>query len=393
MVSMFKYTQLFILFILSQFIANTQVITGAEQTEAYLPQLKGKKVGLVVNQTSTVGNLHLVDLLKQKQVNIQAIFAPEHGFRGDHSAGEKVKSGIDAKTGITVFSLYGNQKKPSKEMMQNLDIVLFDIQDVGARFYTYISTLHYVMEACAEQNKTLIILDRPNPNGFYIDGPVLDTAYKSFVGMHPVPVVHGCTIAEYAQMINGEQWLKNKVQCKLSIVKVKNYTHWTTYKLPIKPSPNLPNMSSIYLYPSLCFFEGTSYSLGRGTPMPFECVGKPNISIGSDTFTPKHLPGIADHPPHEGKLCRGFNLQEYGKNIAPHQGKINLFWMIDLYTNDKDSAQFFNNFFDKLAGNATLKKQIMMGMSEEEIRKSWQADLKKYKAIRQKYLLYADRTP
>lgn len=392
MVSMFKYTQLLILFIFSQFIAATQVITGAEQTDAYLGLLKGKKVGLVVNQTSTIGKTHLVDFLKQKKVNIQAIFAPEHGFRGDHSAGEKVKSGIDAKTGITVFSLYGNQKKPSKEMMLNLDIVLFDIQDVGARFYTYISTLHYVMEACAEQNKTLIILDRPNPNGFYIDGPVLDTAYKSFVGMHPVPVVHGCTIAEYAQMINGEKWLKNKVQCKLSIVKVKNYSHWTHYNLPIKPSPNLPNMSSIYLYPSLCFFEGTSYSLGRGTNMPFECVGKPDITIGSDTFTPRHLPGIADHPPHEGKLCRGFNLQEYGKNIAPHQGKINLFWMIDLYKNDKDSAQFFNNFFDKLAGNGTLRRQIMMGMSEDEIRKTWQAELKKYKAIRKKYLLYADRS-
>jgi uncharacterized protein YbbC (DUF1343 family) len=356
-----------------------------------LPLLKGKKIGMVVNQTSTIEGVHLVDYLGLQNQNIVAIFAPEHGFRGDHSAGEKVKSGVDAKSGIKVISLYGNQKKPSKEMLQNIDLLVFDIQDVGARFYTYISTLHYVMEACAENNKPLLILDRPNPNGHYIDGPILDTNFKSFVGMHPVPVVHGCTIAEYAQMINGESWLKNKVQCQLTIIKVKNYTHQDAYALPIKPSPNLPNMGSIYLYPSLCFFEGTSYSIGRGTHMPFECIGKPGISMGSDTFTPKHLAGIADHPPHEGKLCRGFNLQSYGINLARYQAKINLYWMIELYKHDPDSVKFFNPFFDKLAGTDKLRKQIIAGKTEEEIRKSWQVDLGKYRAIRSKYLLYSDK--
>lgn len=391
MVSMVKYTYLFLLFLLCCNITNAQIITGANQPEAYLSKLKGKKIALVVNQTSKVEQSHIVDFLIQKQVVIKAIFAPEHGFRGDHSAGENVKSSLDAKTGLPIYSLYGSQKKPTKEMLQGVDLVVFDIQDVGARFYTYISTLHYVMEACAEQNKSLLILDRPNPNGFFIDGPILDTNFKSFVGMHPVPVVHGCTIAEYAQMINGEKWLKNKVQCKLEIVKVKNYAHWDKYQLPIKPSPNLPNMSSIYLYPSLCFFEGTNYSIGRGTKTPFECVGKPGIKIGSDTFTPKHLPGIADHPPHEGKLCKGFNLQFYGNNIAPYQGKLNLFWLMDLYRNDPDSSSYFNNFFDKLAGTDELRKQIIAGKSEEEIRQSWQKGLVRYRAIRNKYLLYSDR--
>lgn len=388
---MVKYTYLILLFLICNNIANGQIVTGANQPAVYLPQLNGKKIALVVNQTSKVDKTHLVDFLLQKQVTIKAIFAPEHGFRGDHSAGEKVNSSIDTKTGIPIFSLYGSQKKPSKEMLGGVDLVVFDIQDVGARFYTYISTLHYVMEACAEQNKTLLILDRPNPNGFYIDGPVLDTSFKSFVGMHPVPVVHGCTIAEYAQMINGENWLKNKVKCKLAIVKVKNYAHWDNYQLPVQPSPNLPNMSSIYLYPSLCFFEGTNYSVGRGTKIPFECVGKPEIKIGSDTFTPKHLPGIADHPPHEGKLCRGFNLQSYGNNIAPFQGKINLYWLIELYRNDPDSSGYFNNFFDKLAGTDQLRKQIIAGKSEEEIKQSWQRGLVRYRAIRNKYLLYSDK--
>lgn len=370
--------------------SNSQIITGAAQTEAYLPLLKGKKIGMVVNQTSTIEGVHLVDYLKSQNQNIVAIFAPEHGFRGDHSAGEKVKSGIDAKSGIKVISLYGNQKKPSKEMLQNIDLLVFDIQDVGARFYTYISTLHYVMEACAENNKPLLILDRPNPNGHFIDGPVLDTNFKSFVGMHPVPVVHGCTIAEYAKMINGEAWLKNKAQCQLNIIKVKNYGHQATYALPIKPSPNLPNMSSIYLYPSLCFFEGTNYSIGRGTQMPFECIGKPGISIGADTFTPKYLPGIADHPPHEGKLCRGFNLQSYGNNLARYQAKINLYWIIELYKHDADTAKFFNPFFDKLAGTDQLRKQIIAGKTEEEIRESWRTKLENYRKIRAKYLLYSD---
>jgi uncharacterized protein YbbC (DUF1343 family) len=345
-----------------------------------------------VNQTAQVGKVHLVDFLKSKQVTITGIFAPEHGFRGDHSAGEKVKTNVDPKTGITVYSLYGNQKKPSREVLAKMDVLIFDIQDVGARFYTYISTLHYVMEACAENNKTLIILDRPNPNGHYIDGPILDTAFKSFVGMHPVPVVHGCTIAEYALMINGEGWLKNKAQCKIEVIKIKNYKHWDAYQLPVRPSPNLPNMSSVYLYPSLCFFEGTNYSIGRGTPYPFQFVGKPDCSIGSDSLIPKNLPGIADHPPHEGKLCIGFNLTEYGKQVAFHSKQINLFWLLDLYKNDADKANFFTPFFDKLAGTDQLRKQIIAGKSEAEIRATWQEGLDQYRKKRMRYLMYADKT-
>lgn len=368
-----------------------QIIVGASQPELYLNVLKGKRVGLLVNQTSMVGNEHLVDFLLKNKVNITCIFAPEHGFRGDHSAGEKVKSTIDSKTKLPVFSLYGNFKKPKEEQLKNLDILVFDIQDVGARFYTYISTLHYIMEACAEQNKSVLILDRPNPNGHYVDGPILDTAFKSFVGMHPVPVVHGCTIGEYAQMINGENWLKKGIKCEIQIIKVKNYSHQTQYKLPIKPSPNLPNMNSIYLYPSLCFFEGTNYSIGRGTNKPFERVGKPGCTIGSDTFTPRNIPGIAEHPPFEGKACKGMLLSDYAQNIAPFEKKINLFWLIELYKNDANKDKFFVPFFENLAGSDVLRKQIIEGKTEEEIRKTWQADLKKYRTMRQKYLLYSDK--
>ncbi len=364
--------------------------TGAEQTELYLPLLKNKRVALVVNQTSMVGDMHLADLLKSRKVNVQYIFAPEHGFRGDHAAGEHVKSASDAKTGIAVVSLYGNNKKPTAAQLAKVDIVIFDIQDVGARFYTYISTLHYVMEACAEQHKLLLILDRPNPNGFYIDGPMLDTAYRSFVGMHPVPVVHGCTIAEYAQMINGEGWLSEGMKCTLKIIKIKDYNHQKKYLLPVKPSPNLPNMSSILLYPSVCFFEGTSYSLGRGSNTPFECVGKPGCSIGTYEFTPKSIPGVADKPPYEGQLCKGFLLSDYGNNIAPYQTKINLFWLIELYKNDKDQASFFTPYFEKLAGTNQLRLQIIAGKTEEEIRKSWQPALEQYRLMRLKYLLYTD---
>lgn len=377
------------LFLLTQSLSFGQ-ITGAAQYELYLPLLKGKKVGLVVNQTSMVGKEHLVDFLQKRQVKIKAIFAPEHGFRGDHSAGEKVKSTIDKTTKLPVYSLYGSYKKPNEAQLKELDVVIFDIQDVGARFYTYISTLHYVMEACAEQHKLLIILDRPNPNGYYVDGMVLDTAFRSFVGMHPVPVVHGCTIGEYAQMINGEGWLKGKIKCEIKVIKVKDYHHQSVYVLPVKPSPNLPNMSSIYLYPSLCFFEGTLISVGRGTQHPFELVGRPYSKIGSDTFTPRNLPGIAEHPPFEDKLCKGFDLRTYGSDIAPFQKKINLYWLIEMYKNDLNQAQFFNNFFDKLAGTDKLRNQIIVGMSEEDIRKTWQEDLKKYKKMRNRYLLYSD---
>lgn len=370
------------------FSLNAQVLTGAEQLNKYLPHLKSGKGAMVVNQTSVIGSTHLVDTLVKLGVDIQFIFAPEHGFRGNYSAGAKVLSGIDSATGLKVISLYGKNKKPSPQHLKSLQWVLFDVQDVGARFYTYISTLHYVMEACAENNITLIILDRPNPNGHFIDGPVLDTAFKSFVGMHPVPVVHGLTIAEYAQMINGERWLANGAQCKLQIVTCNNYNHKSPFKFGIKPSPNLPNLSSIYLYPSLCFFEGTNQSVGRGTDYPFECVGSPKNSIGDFYFTPKSIAGVADKPMYENKVCRGFLLKSYGENIAPYDGKLNLYWLIELYKNASDKDNFFNNFFDKLAGTDQLRKQIIAGTKEADICLSWQKDLELYAAKRTKYLLY-----
>lgn len=364
--------------------------TGAEQMQQYLPLLKGKKVGLVVNQTSVIGKTHLVDALKKRNVAIQVIFAPEHGFRGNHEAGALIKSGKDAATGIQVISLYGNHKKPTIDDLKRVDLVIFDIQDVGARFYTYISTLHYVMEACAEQQKPLIVLDRPNPNGHYIDGPVLDTAFRSFVGMHPIPVVHGMTIGEYARMINGEKWLKGKVTCKLTVVKMTGYTHTTPYTLPVKPSPNLPTPESIALYPSVCFFEGTNYSLGRGTDKPFECIGKPQNTNGNYTFTPKVIPGAAENPPYKNELCRGYVLTDFARNILRREPRIYLDWMITLYRDDTSKATFFNDFFDTLAGGKTLREQIVAGKSEAEIRESWRTGLMAFRPLRAKYLLYPD---
>jgi len=392
---MLKYNKSYIFFLLSIFLfcdADAKIIVGAEQTQAYLPLIKEKNIAMVVNQTSLIGKKHLVDSLLSLHIKIKNIFAPEHGFRGDHSAGEKVNSTIDAQTGLPIISLYGSHKKPTADDLKNVDVVIFDIQDVGARFYTYISTLHYVMEACAEQNIVLIILDRPNPNGHYVDGPVLDMKFKSFVGMHPVPVVHGMTVGEYAQMINGEKWLSNGAQCKLKIINIQNYTHDSMYQLPVRPSPNLPTMEAIYLYPSLCFFEGTNYSVGRGTNKPFECVGKPENKVGDYHFTPKSIPGIADHPPQEGKDCKGFLLSKFAKNYVRDSGKLYLFCLIDLYKNDSAKTTFFTNFFDKLAGSDELRKHIEAGMSEGEIRNYWKKDLEKFKLIRKKYLLYPDFT-
>lgn len=386
-----KYTRWHLLlgftFLFYQVFAQT---TGADQSERYLPLLKGKRVALVVNQTSIAGKMHLVDFLLSKKVKVTCIFAPEHGFRGDHSAGATVASGIDPKTKLPVISLYGNNKKPTAEQLKKCDIIVYDIQDVGARFYTYISTLHYVMEACAENNLPLLLLDRPNPNGHYVDGPVLDTAFRSFVGMHPVPVVHGMTVGEFARMINGEGWLKQRVKCDLQVVPVKNYSHQQPYQLPVKPSPNLPNQSSIYLYPSLCFFEGTNYSVGRGTEYPFECVGKPGCLIGDFSFTPKSIPGVAEHPPHEGKQCKGFLLNSYGSNLAATDKKINLYWLMELYRNDTMQQTFFTTFFDKLAGTDQLRKMIQAGKSEKEIRASWEPGIKAYRNMRKRYLLYSD---
>ena len=371
---------------------SNKIITGAEQSNDYLPQLKGKKVALLVNQTSVIKKEHLVDYLLEQKINIVKIFAPEHGFRGQADAGEKVKSGVDAKTGLSITSMYGANKKPSKESMQCIDIVVFDIQDVGARFYTYISSMQYMMEACADANVPMVILDRPNPNGFYVDGPVLEPKFKSFVGMQPIPVVHGMTVGEYAKMLNGEGWLAKKAKCKLTIITCKNYTHKTFYHLPIPPSPNLKSTAAIFLYPSLCFFEGTDVSVGRGTNTPFEVWGHPTFKDNGFSFTPASVEG-AKNPPHLGKVCYGANL-----NLSPTdvlkitKNQLNLSFLMNAYSLAQSATKekFFNDFFEKLAGTASLKAQIINNTSEIEIRNSWKKGIIQFKKIRKKYLLYED---
>ncbi|HEY8399691.1 MAG TPA: DUF1343 domain-containing protein, partial [Cytophagaceae bacterium] len=304
-----------------------KIITGAEQLEQYLSLLKNKNVALVVNQTSVVGKTHLVDTLLSLGIKVRKIFSPEHGFRGDADAGERVNNEIDAKTGLPIVSLYGNNKKPNKESLKDVDIVIFDIQDVGVRFFTYISTMHYIMEACAENNKKVLILDRPNPNGHYVDGPVLDLKHKSFVGMHPIPIVHGLTVGELAMMINGEKWLDSGRTCDLQVIKVKNYDHKKRYSLPVKPSPNLPNDLSIQLYPHLCLFEGTTLSVGRGTEFPFQVVGHPNKAYGTFQFTPKSIPGMAKSPLHENKVCYGIDL----RSLSGEESGFQLKYIMELY--------------------------------------------------------------
>jgi len=368
--------------------SKDSVIVGAEQPLQYLEMVGKSNIAVVANQTSKVGNMHLVDFLLAKKVNVKVVFGPEHGFRGEAEAGELVNSSVDKTTGLKVVSLYGNHKKPTKEDLKGIDMVVFDIQDVGVRFYTYISTLQYVMEACAENKLTLVILDRPNPNSFYVDGPVLNEKYKSFVGMQTIPVVHGMTIAEYAQMLNGEGWLDKKMNCNLKIVKVQKWTHYTPYELPEKPSPNLPNQTSIYLYPSLCLFEGTNVSVGRGTDFPFQVYGYPNSTNGTFEFTPQSIPGVSKTPLHEGKKCIGFDLRRFAPE--PRQSNFNISWLIEAYKTTTDTSAFFNSFFDKLAGNSKLREQIIAGVPEKEIRDSWKQDLNKFMAIRKKYLLYKD---
>lgn len=362
---------------------------GAECMEVYLPLLKGQRVALCGNQTSVVGKTHLVDTLLSCKVNLVKLFCPEHGFRGQAEAGATIVSGKDALTGLPVVSLYGKNKKPTAEQLKDVDVLLFDLQDVGCRFYTYISTLHYVMEAAAENNVKVVVLDRPNPNGYYVDGPVLDPKYKSFVGMHPVPVVYGMTIGEYARMINGEKWLANGVQCDLEVVKLEGYTHQTRYDLPVAPSPNLQTKKSILFYPSLCFFEGANISVGRGTDHPFEMYGAPGLLDGDYIFTPHAIPGVSENPPFKDQECRGELLASACIDWnAP--GSLDLFFLLNAYKNYPDKENFFlkNNFFDKLAGTDQLRKQIIEGMSEEEIRDSWQPELDKFKEVRQNYLLY-----
>jgi len=363
-----------------------KIIVGAERFQLYSEILKGKNVGVVANQTSFLEkeNQHLVDFLISKKVSVKKVFAPEHGFRGTADAGEHVKDGIDSKTGVPLISLYGSNKKPSPEQLKGIDVVVFDIQDVGARFYTYISTLHYVMEACAELGISVIVLDRPNPNGHYIDGPILEKEHQSFVGMHPIPIVHGMTIGEYAKMINGEGWLNNRLKCDLSVIEMENYTRKTPYSLPIKPSPNLPNDQSINLYPSLCFFEGTFINAGRGTEMQFQVFGAPSLPASKYSFqyTPQPNEGSKD-PKFKGQLCYGKDLRK-----EPRLNKINLEWLIDAYNANGKKKDFFNSFFVKLAGTKKLQQQIEQGLSAEEIRDSWKEGLGKFEKVRGKYLLY-----
>lgn len=377
-------------FFLINSIQAKNVVVGAERIDKYLPLLKGKSVGLVVNQTSVVGNTHLLDTLLSLGIDVQLVFAPEHGFRGTADAGEHVTNGIDPKTKTAIVSLYGDNKKPNPGQLKDLDILVFDIQDVGVRFYTYISTLQYVMEACAENNKPLVLLDRPNPNGHYVDGPVLDTQYRSFVGMQPIPVVYGMTMGEYAQLLNGEKWLAKKVQCTITVIPCLNYDHTTFYSLPIKPSPNLPNMTAIYLYPSLCFFEGTNnVSLGRGTDKPFQIYGSDLFPDNLPyTFTPKSVDG-AKNPPLLNKTCYGYDLSALPLDTLRKQ-KFTLNYLLNAYKLSKDNNNFFNSFFIKLAAKASLGVQIEKGMKEKTIKATWKTTLAKFKVIRKKYLLYKD---
>jgi uncharacterized protein YbbC (DUF1343 family) len=362
-------------------------IPGANQINSYEHLIKGKSVAIVANQTSMVGKTHLVDTLLSIGIKVDVIFAPEHGFRDLADAGESIENGKDPETGVKVISLYGSHVKPTADDLKGIEVVLFDIQDVGVRFYTYISTLHYVLEACAENNVKFIILDRPNPNGFYFDGNIADTTYRSFVGMDPVPVVHGMTIGEYAQMLNGEGWLKNSVKCDLAVIKCKDYTHKTVHELPVKPSPNLPNQNSIYLYPSICFFEGTNISLGRGTSFPFQVYGSPKLPDKGFNFTPESVPG-AKNPPLLGEKCYGTDLRNALRDKLVPSPRINLNWVIDAYRDYPEKNNFFTSYFDVLAAGPTLREQIQKGMSAEEIRASWKDGLEKFAKIRGKYLLY-----
>ncbi|MDR1739491.1 MAG: DUF1343 domain-containing protein [Bacteroidales bacterium] len=376
------------------------VLLGIEQTSTYLPLLKGKNIALVVNQTSVFpaksqerprnlnsfsgAGTHLVDTLLSLQIQVKKIFSPEHGFRGNAEAGATINNSTDSKTGLPVISLYGKNKKPTQEMLKGIDVVVFDLQDVGTRFYTYISTLQYVMEACAEAKIPLVIFDRPNPNGFYIDGPVLDTSLRSFVGMQPVPIVHGMTVGEYAQMLLGEKWVNGALE--LIVIPIQNYDRKKTYKLSVAPSPNLSTMLSIKCYPTLCLFEGTVVSVGRGTQKPFVCYGFPECKIGNFEFTPVSIKGVAENPPYKNVKCKGYVIDP--TMVRVRSINIQLEWIIEMYNAYPDKDKFFTSFFDKLAGTKTLQQQIKQGKTADEIRASWQPALKEFKEMRKKYLLY-----
>lgn len=363
----------------------SDIKTGADQTAIWLPMLKGRKVAVAANPTSIIAGTHIVDTMLALGVNLACVFAPEHGFRGEAEAGESVVGGIDKKSGVKVISLYGDHKKPTSSDLHGIEIIVFDIQDVGVRFYTYISTLQYLMEAAASYGIPLVVLDRPNPHGNYLDGPVLDKKFSSFVGMQPIPVVYGMTIGEYATMLNGEGWLAVAQKCDLKVVVMKNWNHQSDYTLPIPPSPNLPNGESIRLYPSLCFFEGTVVSVGRGTAMPFQCFGYPDFA-GDFKFTPMSIPGKAKEPPFMGRECTGIDLRGFFKSTRPD--KIELDWLIAAYKKYPVKSEFFNSFFEKLAGTDRLRTQIEQGWSAAKIRDSWQAEMAEFKKTRSKYLLY-----
>ncbi|WP_046244745.1 exo-beta-N-acetylmuramidase NamZ family protein [Hymenobacter terrenus] len=370
--------------------AVAPIVVGAEQLAKYLPQLQNKRVGLVINQTSRVGNTYLVDTLRARGVNVTAIFAPEHGFRGEAADGATIKDGRDARSGVPVRSVYGKTKKPTPEMLADVDVLVFDIQDVGARFYTFISTLHYVMEAAAELNKTVLVLDRPNPNGNLVDGPILEPAHKSFVGLDPLPIAHGLTVGELATMLNGEKWLAGGRRCQLTVIPLAaGYTHATPYHLPVRPSPNLPTDQAIALYPSICLFEGTNVSVGRGTTTPFEVIGSPTQPATRPySFTPQPNAG-SPTPPLNGQLCYGLNLAD-----APTRSEstgLVLKYLLDFYQQSTDKPHFFGKYFEELAGTTTLREQIIAGKSEAAIRTSWEPGLTKFRALRRKYLLYPER--
>ncbi|GAB1374504.1 MAG: DUF1343 domain-containing protein [Bacteroidales bacterium] len=377
------------LFLATLLIAGN-IKTGAESISEYLPLLKGKKVAVLTNQTGIIGKSHLVDSLVSLKVNIVAILSPEHGFRGDADAGEHVASSIDEKTGIPIKSLYeGNTGKPSADLMKTIDVMVFDLQDVGVRFYTYLTTMARMMEACAESGVKMIVLDRPNPIGFYVDGPILDMKYKSGVGWLPIPTVHGMTLGELAGMINGEKWLKDGIQCDVTVIKCKNYTHASMYQLPVKPSPNLPDMRSIYLYPSTCYFEATPVSLGRGTTEAFQMYGHPNMKGYKFSFTPKSIPG-AKFPPQLNRECYGVDLRTTPSIEEINKAGINLEYVIDAYNNLNLDDHFFRSFFELLIGQGYVRKMIKEGKSAAEIKAMWAGDVAKFKEQRRPYLLYPE---
>lgn len=368
---------------------QSRVIVGAEQTNDYLPILKNKRIAVFSNHTGMVGNKHLLDVLLENKINVVAIFSPEHGFRGNADAGEHVSSSVDQKTGVPILSLYDGQLgKPSEDSMRKFDLLIVDIQDVGLRFYTYYASMVRLMDACAEYNRKMLILDRPNPNGHYVDGPILDMKYKSGVGWLPIPVVHGMTLGELALMVNGERWLPASRICDVTVIKCKNYTHQTMYQLPIPPSPNLPNMKAVYLYPSICYFEATPVSLGRGTQLPFQVYGHPNMTGYNYSFTPQSTSG-AKKPPQLGRLCHGVNLSELSEEEIRKKG-VDLSYLIDAYRNLNMDDYFFRPFFERLIGTDYVRKMIEQGKDADEIKAMWKEDVEKFKVQRRPYLLYEE---